>query len=130
MSLTRGTNYTSLIENKTMDKGKKIAFKAQEICEILRTCHLSGVRQFKLDTMDVVFANPALDVPESLPVPEGLRKAMILQEQDALIKDEVALREEEISRLLIEDPVKYEELMGSGDLEEMQSRESEVADDR
>lgn len=106
-----------------MEKGKK-ELNARDICLILDKCALAGVRGFKCSTFEVDFVGPGLTVPTELPVPRNVQAAQVLREQEAIASDEATLREAEISRLLIEDPVRYEELVHSGDLTEQQSEES------
>lgn len=93
-------------------------FSPEEICEIIRVCSKSGVKHLELLELKVSFTNNYAPTMESVNISNEVQTVSAFQERSANINDEVRDREEDLSLLLIEDPVRYEELIKLGDLKD------------
>lgn len=104
---------------------KKEDLLSAEICSIIKVSAESGVTELKFGSLHVTFGrltkekediplvqqNPTPN-PVSVLTDENHKK----QQSDYLETEQMKLREEQLARALVEDPVKYEELLRTGDL--------------
>ncbi len=105
--------------------------KADEICKIIATCKKCEVSTFELGNLKVVFSSAGarealpldLQVPQAAsPTPEAQVPGQTIQAQQRLEEESheeqaVLLREQQIAEMIIEDPLRAEELMEDGELE-------------
>jgi hypothetical protein len=124
MSSTSGT---STMASKSKEKR---LLNADEVCSILRTCAESGVASLKLGDLHVTFGKPAyadvqLPDPRQQPSPDTEISDQAQKiEAETRLKDEVALKEEEIAFSLVEDPLAYERAILRGELTDGEEAES------
>lgn len=85
-----------------------------KLCALIKTCGESGVSEISFDTLHVKFA----------PTPPATKREVVtfaeadpLQEQHAILKDTLSLREDDLAMKLITDPAEYERLLVAGELE-------------
>lgn len=93
------------------------------MCRILKTSAQVGVSELQFAGLHIVFGGSPSDglavVPQPLSpysVPAMTDEAHFQQTKEALIRDEVETREEQLATLLITDPFKYEQLLSQGEL--------------
>lgn len=107
---TSGTRPTASSEEK--------ALTTQDICAIMEACSKTSVSKLKFGGLSLEFdrpTNPNRTVEENFPVPLVVAEK---NERDAILRDEVALREEQIKEMRITDPLRAEELLLAGELED------------
>lgn len=114
MSILSKQNTKNLTNSMITEKH----FSTEEICEIIRVSSKSGVKHLEVLELKVSFGNNYIPTPEPLHIPNEVQNESASYERDANITDEIRDREEDLSLLLIEDPVKYEELIRLGDLKD------------
>ncbi len=103
-------------------KADKTALSVDEICRIIELCGRTGVAELKFGGLQVrlvhtvPFLRPEEPAPETVPTsaPDTAISAQV--EKDALVEAELELREDQLHRLAIEDPVEYERMKLSGDI--------------
>jgi hypothetical protein len=103
----------------------------EEVCSILETSAKIGVLELKFGDLHATFGRPArqedgrgplapypfVQQPHAPPSVTALtEKEHQEQNSTALEADEVRLREEQLARALVEDPVAYERLLRDGEL--------------
>lgn len=100
----------------------------EEICKILDACSKNGVVVLKYGCLEVRFKGPEPSplVPSTLtapgpeiPVesPAHVTQAQTQVEKEALEEQEIAARHQQVAELLLEDPLRAEEMMERGELE-------------
>lgn len=104
-------------------------FEASEICNIIEACAKSGVETFRAHDIEISF-KPRASVPSQEPlfIPPEVERAAESQARESLIRDEVEHKQNELDQLIINDPLAFEELLRSGDLEDEEARPSELDD--
>lgn len=80
-------------------------------------CKLSGVSHFKLDGLELQFGTFENILTPAQSSINYKKPDLTAQNKDSLLADELSLKEEQISMLLIEDPVEYERQIASGEIE-------------
>lgn len=96
---------------------KNDPLKIEDICLIIKTCSSHAVKKISYKGLSIDFyTNVATPVIEPAFVSEELQQKQDSQAREALSSDELQVREEELSQLAIEDPVRYEKMLMSGDL--------------
>jgi hypothetical protein len=88
-----------------MEKG----FSSGDICAIIKACGEAGVSKFVLGSLSFEIGH-APQVQYAPFVAEGRTQAI------GVLNDELALKEERLAHMDVEDPVQYEKLLMSGDL--------------
>lgn len=95
---------------------------------MIETSAKAGVSELKFGGLHVKFGRPAdepvpplgypfMPQPQAQhPVTDLTEKQHVQQTKAAIEHDEILLREEQLARLLVEDPAKYEELLRDGEL--------------
>lgn len=115
----------------------KTNLSTDEICRILETSSKSGVIELKFGDLHVTFGTPAGHVPSVENVVEQPPVASPVltddqhkrQSEESLEMEQVRLREEQLARALVEDPVEYERLLSQGELsDELDTADSEESD--
>lgn len=112
----------------------KSRLTAPEIHVILKACAEARVRRISMPDLQVEF-EPSLGEtvnalsPLAAPAPEpALSVPHERQNEDALVRDELKLRQDQIQQMMIEDPPEFERLILSGEFEE--EDEGEFEDER
>ena len=103
---------------------KKTLLTSQEVCSIITVCGKSGVSVLKFGDLHVEFdkqIEPIAPEPQTggpVPPPPPAPPAEIVDNvaKDSLVSDEIALREEQLLMMLIEDPHEAEKLILQGEL--------------
>ena len=92
-------------------------FDVDGICRIIEVCGKSGVREFNLGKMKLLFGN-VVQAPtlEPIFIPEAIERAVESQARESLEKEEIRSKSDELEQMVIEDPARFEELLKSGDL--------------
>ncbi len=89
------------------------SFSAADICSIVNACGESGVAEFTLGKLKVIFKDTRSELEEPVEFPQELQDAVI---EEVTERDEIAHKEAMLAQMEIEDPVEFERLMTSGDL--------------
>lgn len=123
----------------TQAKGKpEFVLDSEEVCRIIDASARAGVRVLKFGGLYLQMGEPKA-VRESLPdspplaahtptpATEIAELNHVSQSQDALELDELQEREDQIAELLLTDPLRAEELIRDGELEEDDGRPDEEA---
>ena len=89
------------------------------VCRILETAARVGVRELKFSTLHF-FLGSDVTTAQSLgsppaPAPEMADTHQKIAE-DALVQDEIAVRESQLAQMFIEDPMRAEQMLAEGDL--------------
>lgn len=137
-----GTNLGSKRRSKsgTVTTGaEKSDLSTDEVCRILETSAKSGVTSLKFGGLSVTFEKKLepVGVPLAEPHPNSvlapvtvLTEAQHLnQTQEVVLRDEVHLRQEQLAQAMIEDPLRWEELLRSGELTEDDVDTADIGDD-
>ena len=91
-------------------------FSAEELIRIIEVCSRNGVQLFKSGDLEVEFRTIHAPTIEPVFVPEEIKHVAESQAREELEKEEVEYKREELEDMLINDPVRLEELIRSGDL--------------
>lgn len=102
----------------------KSFISSEEVCKILDACAKKGVIELKFGPLEVRFQPKAQSHPKKAPgpiIPAHPEPENILQEQREaekaeLLREEIRTKEDEVDELVLTDPLKYEELIESGEL--------------
>lgn len=94
---------------------------AQEICSIIKECARQGVAEMTYGELHVKFQplGEREEAPAHVPPSQRVRvpaKTLDKIESDSLRNDELAVKEDDLAQMLIEDPAQYEKLVLQGDL--------------
>jgi hypothetical protein len=87
---------------------------ADDICNILKTCAEANVAHLSLGKLQVTFKESQTPPINYMEVGDPLMQDVLAGE--AVERDELVHKDEELARLEIEDPVAYEKAILSGDL--------------
>lgn len=106
---------------------------ATEVCSILEASSRLHVRVLKFGDLQVEFAPLAPEpTPAPLPLEGGATPGAALpvaqheaQDTEALLQEELRLREQQVDELILTDPLAAEELIRDGDAEERDDPEEE-----
>jgi len=97
-----------------------MTFTAIEVCEIIAACGNSGVKEFAFRDLRITFQarkNDGQDEP-IYQSPGPVTEIVSNQFDESLIQqDEMAMKEDELSLLKIEDPLAYEQMLMRRELE-------------
>lgn len=108
-----------------------MSLTAADICAIIKTCGEAGVVRLRFQDLRLSFDKPSKDTrppapepfwvgpgPTELPLTVATMTAPEHDQiqNDGLVSDELAVREQQIEDLLITDPAKAEELIAQGEL--------------
>lgn len=106
-----------------MQADEKINFTARDICRILESCKVTGVREFIFGDLHFEFRGDEspCDIFVEAPVPLTTMPSKDLIDHDkqsiaALQLDEMRERESRLAHLLVEDPEEYERQIAHGEL--------------
>lgn len=94
------------------------SFDTNEISRIIEVCSLNGVAKFSYGGLELSFLQIE-KAPTTEPVfvrPE-LTVAQESQARSSLTKEEVALKQDQLEQMLLDDPVEYENLLRQRDIE-------------
>lgn len=91
-------------------------FSAEELVRIIEVCSRSGVQLFKSGDLEVNFGRVHAPTIEPVFIPEEVKRVAESQAREAIEKEEVGYKQEELADMLINDPARLEELIRSGDL--------------
>lgn len=100
---------------------QKTALSSQEVCAILEAGAKNGVSVLKFGDLLVRFgrhATPTTAIPEPATTATVTPETHEAQTKDTLEVEELRLREQELAELQITDPLKYEQMLEDGDLDE------------
>lgn len=87
------------------------------VCAIIKTCAESGVMDLSVGSLKVSFRNnPTLDPLHGIIAPDFNPHLQDVVTAEAIERDELALREDQLAQMEIEDPVGYEKAISAGDL--------------
>lgn len=91
-----------------------------EICKIINACAKKGVSKLQLGPLLVEFGQQnqtSAPSPVKLAFPENVIQEQEKESKNALEAEEINLREQQIAELQLTDPLKFEEMLESGQLE-------------
>lgn len=97
---------------------KENILSSTEICDIVKVCGESGVQHFKFFELDITFASKQSNEKDSATHSPGqvLESTRIDEDVKLIARDELNVKEQEISELILTDPYRYEQLMIQQDL--------------
>ena len=119
---------------RTARKGLPKKFlTGSEIESIIQSCAKANVRVLEIHGIRLEFGagvpssppQPAQVSSEPAPSEAAISEKHEKQSQEALEQDELRLRRDQLALMLIENPVEYEKLVASGELEEMELADGE-----
>lgn len=93
----------------------------ENLCAIIEVCGRCGVSELELEKLKIKFhhvKNTAHTMPTVVPTAQGQEKvAEISKDFDLPPKMEAEIKQAQLDYMMVEDPVAYEDLLLSGDLE-------------
>lgn len=102
-----------------------IKLKSQEICEIILASAQNGVTELKFGSLYIAFGkqtgpqgSPGTVYGASTPDNEISDKTHEQSNKDSLLKDELDLRDDQLSQMQIENPLKAEQMLLDQELED------------
>jgi hypothetical protein len=98
-----------------MAQEKKLT--ARDVCLIIKECKDAGLAELRWGDLHVNFWAKVQQIPTPIHVPEAIRERQDAIEREDISDQEVLTREEQLLRLQVEDPVTFEQLVSSDDLE-------------
>jgi hypothetical protein len=105
-------------------RSTKKGLKSYDICNLIKTCSVSGVLELNYGELHIKFASKDIEAP-SEPAIAGRKsdatKSTVI-EQDSIEQDELKTKQDQLDLMLIEDPAEYERLLIAGELEDGHSR--------
>lgn len=102
----------------------KTFISGAEICKIIESCAKKGVLELKYGPLHLKFAGKTQESTARGPkiptesAPENIIQAQNKEQEEALFREELKTRDEQIAELIVTDPLLAEELMAEGELEE------------
>jgi hypothetical protein len=105
-----------------------MSLSPEEVCRILKVCGETNVLELKFGDLAVVFGASAKNSPEPVISPSTVAEITAVQRVQAeksLLRDEIAMKEQELAEMAIESPLKYEELLMQGELNESSDTETD-----
>jgi len=90
---------------------KDIKFNAKDLCSIIDSCGLNNVKCLELDGIKIDFSHKK----ENIIAENNIIIKNVDNEKD-LIKEELKIKEDQLELMAIEDPLKFEEYILSGEL--------------
>lgn len=106
--------------------GKRLT--SREACLIINACKDAGVEELVWESLRIRFRGPVQSIPVPIHVPEVTLERQKAIEKESLETQEFDLRQEQLERLRVEDPLEYERLHAIGDLDEP-SKVGDAGDD-
>ena len=125
--MTKSSNELKTKLQKQTNSTTDFSLSSRSACAIIEVCAARGVSVLKFGPLYVEFgmkaSSPPAPAPEGyfaprIPVEEMTDQAHDKQTQDSVEAEEVNLREERLQQMFIEDPVRAEELLRNGELED------------
>lgn len=120
MNLTSGTKPTTAID--------KLGLSSDDVCAIIKASGDSGVTSLKFGYLQIEFGKPIeqtrVDLVQSAPTPpsnpdtEISDDARVMRDKAELVVDELKTRDDQVAQMLIEDPLRAEQLLLDGELED------------
>ena len=113
MSLTSGTKLKNL-------KIVKSEMKFSELKKLIELCGDRGVSELQLGDLKIVFGRQTKDSPLTPTVVQTKATEVQTQqiEKEALVEESKNLDEDDLALMQIEDPVRYEQMLIEGELED------------
>lgn len=94
------------------------SFDTDGISRIIEVCSRNGVAKFSYGGLELSFLQidkaPITEPVFVRPEISGIQES---QAKDSLTKEEVALKQEQLEQMLLDDPVEYENLLRQRDIE-------------
>lgn len=96
-----------------------------ELCDLIRECHASDVKHIRFGTLDISFGMkpqwgtaPLRETSPPVAAISGLTPGQPGEyvNEESLLKDELALKEDQLAEMMITDPLEYERLLTEGEL--------------
>lgn len=103
-----------------MSSTAKNNLTSDDICKIIKACAENGVYKIKCSTLEVEFGQPKKNDPENNTelIPVLTQAEHDKMNKDALEEEEIKTRDEQVRMMLIEDPLRAEEMIANGDFDE------------
>lgn len=94
------------------------SFDTDGISRIIEVCSRNGVAKFSYGGLELSFLQiDRAPVTEPVFVRPELEVAQESQARSSLTKEEVALKQDQLEQMLLDDPVEYENLLRNRDIE-------------
>lgn len=90
--------------------GKKI-LESSEICSIIKACGESEVSELKFGDLSIKFGRSASHLNPEPVLDRSIEQEQTRIQDEVLVQDELMSREDELANMLVEDPVRYEEML-------------------
>jgi hypothetical protein len=98
-------------------KKEKNGLTCQNICDILRICGETGVKDFKFQDLHVVFESKLHNDKVIGHYSSGQEDGIsTIESKTMLAQEELNYRDEQLANLQLTDPLLYEELVSQGEL--------------
>ncbi len=109
--------------NSTRPGAQKIALTPEQVCAIIKSCGESHVRVLKFAGLYVQFERSAVapavaEIVSPPPATEMAETPNPIEEEKALLQKELAVRDDQLAYVMVENPVLAEQLLMDGDLAE------------
>ncbi len=125
------------LTNGTRRMVRKTSFPlpTDELCSIITACGGAGVSELKFGDLNITFGLPPRQIrflreanrPPASKTGTAISEIQEQEAEKALEEDELALRDEQIENLFIEDPVRAEELLERGELTDADRHDGQEA---
>ena len=94
------------------------SFDTDSITRIIEVCSRNGVAKFSYGGMEISFLQiEKAPTIEPVFVRPELQTAQESQARSSLTREEVALKQDQLEQMLLDDPVEYENLLRNRDIE-------------
>lgn len=108
-----------------MNFTEKSLLSFRELCSIIKTCGSNNVAELKFGDLHVRFHQAVVVQQQQPPKVETTHPDTEISDEQreqlenvALVRDEIATKEDQLDQMLIESPSEYERLIAEGDLED------------
>lgn len=123
MNLRSGTTFMA------HNGGEKNLLSSKDVCSIIKMCAQSKVSELKFGELHLSFGYFSDESRSEVPNTRISEAKLKEEEQKYIAESEIRSKDDEIDQMLIEDPVKFEELLEQGEFDADEFRGSEESDE-
>ena len=95
---------------------KERTLSTKDICKLIQACKSSGVNEFKLDTLQIIFRTENAAPPAAIPEQVLKNTHSGIESYKNLRAQKLADEKEDTALLIIENPLEMERRIASGEL--------------
>lgn len=99
---------------------KKISLSAEEICKIIAECRSANVAEINFHGLHIVFQSQRNEIAPILGQGRDAEESVVKEaptNEEATLMNEQALIDAEVAQILIDDPLAFEKLNTSADID-------------